>query len=190
MPARHRTSLYACLLSALATGLAGCGSGASVLAQPTQWLTPYRSDVVQGNFISSEQIAQLRPGLSRLQVRNLLGTPLVSSLFHADRWDYVFSIKRGSGKEQQYRYMVAFKDDALVKFEGDAMPSESQFIAQLDVRRKLGKVPPLEATEEQLKAARIPAAVPAAGGAVPNANVPAAPLPPAKSYPPLEGGRQ
>ena len=123
-------------------------------------------------------------------MRHCLYSPMVSYRFHADSGKYVVSIRRGSGKQPQYGYMVAFKDDALVKFEGDAMPSEAQFIAQLDVRRKLGKVPPLEATEEQLKAAQIPAAVPAAGGAVPNANVPATPLPPAKSYPPLEGGRQ
>lgn len=188
MPARQRISLLVCLLSALAAGVTGCSTGASVLAQPTQWLTPYRSDVVQGNFISSEQVAQLRPGLSRLQVRNLLGTPLVSSVFHADRWDYVFTIKRGSDPAQRYRYMVSFKDDALVKFEGDAMPSEAQFIAQLDVRRKLGKVPALQATEEQLKAAQSPAAAQAASGA--SAAPPAPPLPPANSYPPLEGGRQ
>jgi outer membrane protein assembly factor BamE len=84
-----------------------------------------------------------------------------------------------------YRYTVFFKGDALQRFEGDAMPSEAEFIAQLDVRRKLGAVPPLQASEEQLNAAR--GAAPAAAGAAPPA--PAAPLPPATAYPPLEGPR-
>jgi outer membrane protein assembly factor BamE len=149
------------------------------LVQPTQWLTPYRSDVLQGNFISSEQVAQLTPGLSRLQVRNLLGTPLVSSLFHGDRWDYVFSIKRGTGQPRMYRYTVFFQGDALQRFEGDAMPSEAEFTAQLDVRRKLGAVPPLQATPEQLQAAQ-----PAKPATPPTVSAPAAPAP--TNYPPLE----
>ena len=49
---------------------------------------------MQGNFVSKEQVEALRPGMSRQQVRDILGTPLVTSVFHADRWDYVFTIKR------------------------------------------------------------------------------------------------
>jgi outer membrane protein assembly factor BamE len=186
MPERQRIFLLTALLAAVSAGLAGCSSGASVLSQPAQWLTPYRNDVVQGNFISSEQVALLSPGLSRLQVRNLLGTPLVSSLFHADRWDYVFSMQRRVGESRIYRYAVFFKGDELARFEGDRMPSESEFIAQLDVRRDLGKVPLLEATAEQLKAAEAKAPPRA-----PEAVVPAAPSAPgaATSYPPLEGRR-
>ena len=137
--------------------------------------------MVQGNFIASEQVAQLKAGLSRLQVRNLLGTPLVSSLFHADRWDYVFSFKRGAEAPRLYRYTVFFQGDALVRFEGDAMPSEAEFIAQLDARRKLGPVPPLQATPEQLQASQPAAPAAAATGA------PVAPPPLPTSYPPLEG---
>jgi outer membrane protein assembly factor BamE len=83
-----------------------------------------------------------------------------------------------------YRYTVFFKGDALQRFEGDAMPSEAEFIAQLDVRRKLGVVPPLQATPEQLKAAQ--GAAPATASTV---APPPAPLPPAAAYPPLEGPR-
>lgn len=183
MFARPRLALTLSALG-LAVLLTACGS-ASVLTQPAGWLTPYRPDVVQGNFISSEQVAQLRPGLSRVQVRNLLGTPLVSSVFHADRWDYVFSFKRGGGEARMYRYAVFFKGDELVRFEGDDMPTESEFTAQLDVRRPLGKVPALEATPEQLQAAEAKAprrpAEPVAA--------PAAPAPARATYPPLEGTR-
>ena len=185
MFARSRLVLVTVFAVGLSVLLGACGSS-KTLSQPATWLTPYRPDVVQGNFISSEQVALLAPGLSRLQVRNLLGTPLVSSLFHADRWDYVFSMQRRAGESRIYRYAVFFKGDELVRFEGDRMPSESEFIAQLDVRRELGKVPPLEATAEQLKAAEAKAPPRA-----PEAVAPAAPSAPgaATSYPPLEGRR-
>jgi outer membrane protein assembly factor BamE len=183
MFARPRLVLVTFLAVGLSALLSACGS-VPALTQPAQWLTPYRPDVVQGNFISSEQVAQLSVGMSRVQVRNLLGTPLVSSLFHADRWDYVFSIQRRAGESRLYRYAVFFRGDELARFEGDAMPSESEFIAQLDARRKLGKVPVLEATPEQLKAAesRV-AATPAA----PQTSAPTAA--PSAAYPPLEGSR-
>jgi outer membrane protein assembly factor BamE len=181
MLVRHRFLRQIATLAALTASVAGCSTGGAALTQPAQWLTPYRSDVVQGNFIASEQVAQLKAGLSRLQVRNLLGTPLVSSLFHADRWDYVFSFKRGAEAPRLYRYTVFFQGDALARFEGDAMPSEADFIAQLDARRKLGPVPPLQATPEQLQASQSAAAAPAAAPAVPP------PLP--TSYPPLEGAK-
>lgn len=185
MPVRFRSALIVPVAS-LSLLLTACGTG-DLLSQPATWLTPYRPDMVQGNFISSEQVSQLRPGLSRLQVRNLLGTPLVASVFHADRWDYVFSIKRRSGETRSYRYAVFFRGDELVRFEGDDMPSESEFIAQLDGRRKLGKVPALEATPEQLQAARAQAPRKAAEPAPVTAAV-AAPATPA-TYPPLEGAR-
>lgn len=186
MPDRPSKASLTALALVAGIALAGCSSGLSVLSSPAQWLTPYRPDVVQGNFISAEQVGQLKPGLSRLQVRNLLGTPLVSSLFHADRWDYVFSLKRGGDRQPNlYRYSVFFQGDALVKFEGDAMPSESEFVGQLGEQRRRKAAPSLQATPEQLEAARAaavktverePAAVPAA-----------TPLP--TTYPPLEGDR-
>ncbi len=167
----------------LAVLLSACGTR-DLLSRPATWLTPYRPDVVQGNFISSEQVAQLRPGLTRVQVRNLLGTPLVSSVFHGDRWDYVFTFKRRGGESRLYRYAVFFEGDELVRFEGDDMPTEAEFIAQLDGRSRLGKVPALEATPEQLKAAQ---ARPAA--AAPAEPAPAAAAPARTTYPPLEGAR-
>ena len=55
---------------------------------------PYRIDVAQGNVVTKEQLARVSPGMSRLQVRDILGSPLLTDPFHADRWDYVFTIKR------------------------------------------------------------------------------------------------
>ncbi len=159
------------------------GMGESKL-NPVNWITPYKIDVVQGNFVSKEQVELLKPGMPRAQVRDLLGTPLMTSVFHADRWDYVFTFKRQGSEPQSLKFTVFFKGDALERFEGDEMPSETDFIARLDSRRKLGKVPVLEMTEEQLKASEKKApAVPAPAATAP------APLPaaaPTASYPPLE----
>lgn len=94
---------------------------------------PYVPDVVQGNFISSEQYAKLQLGQSREQVRQILGTPLLASYFHANRWDYVFEFKRANqvmGKER--RVTVFFEGDKLVKFQGDALPTDVELVAEID----------------------------------------------------------
>ena len=167
--------------------LAACSSMSSTAANPVNWLTPYRVDVIQGNFISKEQVEQLRPGMSRDEVKALLGTPLVTSLFHADRWDYVFTLKRQGVEPQSLKYTVFFKGDQLARFEGDTMPTEAEFISRLDARRNLGKVPVLEATEEQLKAFEKSAATRPAV-VTPKAGVPTGPQ--TTVYPPLESPKQ
>lgn len=180
MPAPSRKTRLAMPLAALAAAcaaLAGCSSFDAASNRVAGLVTPYKVEVVQGNFVSSEQVEQLKPGMSRQQVRDLLGSPLVTSLFHADRWDYVFTLKRQGVEPQQRRLTVYFKGDELARFEGDTMPSESEFVAALDKSRH-GKVPPLEATEEQLK--RWSSGKPAA------ADVQAAPAPITTNYPPLE----
>jgi outer membrane protein assembly factor BamE len=94
---------------------------------------PYVPDVVQGNFISSEQYAQLKVGMSREQVRQIMGTPLLASYFHANRWDYVFEFKREGqtiGKER--RVTLFFEGDKLIKFDGDALPTEVELVAEID----------------------------------------------------------
>lgn len=184
MSANHRYGVQTASIVLACAVLASCGGSA---INPVNWITPYKIDVIQGNFISSEQVEQLRPGMSRDQVRAVLGTPLLASLFHADRWDYVFTLKRRGVDSQTYKYTVFFKGDQLESFAGDAMPSEAEFIAKLDNKRKLGKVPPLEASEEQLKAAEKPSsAKPASGAAV--AAPPADPQ--TTVYPPLESPKQ
>ena len=138
----------------LVAGLSACSSVPTVSGLGNM-VSPYRIDIVQGNVVTREQAAALRPGMPREQVRDVLGTPLLASVFHADRWDYVFTLKRQGVEPQALRLTVFFKGDALERFEGDAMPSESDFVAKLDSRRKLGKVPVLELTEEQLSTYRV-----------------------------------
>jgi outer membrane protein assembly factor BamE len=143
--------------------LSGCSS-----------LQPYRVPIVQGNVVTREQVAVLRPGMSRIQVRDILGTPLLTSVFHADRWDYVFTLKRQGREPQARRVTVYFKGDALERFEADELPSEIEFVSTLS-RQDKPKVPVLEATPEQLQA--FPPPAPAEVKALP-------PLP--ATYPPLE----
>jgi outer membrane protein assembly factor BamE len=138
-------------------------------------------DIVQGNFVSKEQATAIKPGMSRAQVRDILGTSLLTSVFHADRWDYVFTFKRQGLEPQARKVAVFFKGDVLERIEAEALPTEAEFVASLDSGRKSGKVPVLEMSEESLK--QLPAPVKAAEPK---------PLPPLPaSYPPLEpAGRQ
>ncbi|MDR2153513.1 MAG: outer membrane protein assembly factor BamE [Burkholderiaceae bacterium] len=167
------------MLIALAVGLSGCGSFNRATQGMTNMLTLYQPEVVQGNFVSKEQAAQLQPGMTRLQVRDTLGTPLMASVFHGDRWDYVFTMKRQGVEAQSYRLTVLFKDDLLERFEGDEMPSEAEFAQRISRKRKI-KVPTLEATEAQL------AKFPPAANPAPAANAPTPAPAPTGNYPPLE----
>jgi outer membrane protein assembly factor BamE len=160
-------------------GLAACGTFDSTSNSIASVITPYKVEVVQGNFVSKEQVAALRPGMSRAQVRELLGSPLVTSAFHADRWDYVFTIRRQGAEAQSRKLAVFFKGDDMDKFEGDAMPSEAEFVSKLDTRRKLGTVPNLQASEVDLAKAQ------GAAGAAPASAAAPAPVVPLV-YPPLE----
>lgn len=173
--------VYRVLLALTAcTAAAGCGSVGNATRGFADAITPYKVEVVQGNFVSKEQVEALKPGMSRQQVREILGTPLVTSIFHGDRWDYVFTLKRQGVEPQSRRLAVFFKNQVLERFEGDEMPSEADFVAALGSKQKNAKVPVLEASEDKLKqfsAARPPAAEPVAEPAA---------AAPAANYPPLE----
>lgn len=192
MPVKHLHSItfikhpsLAVLTCLVVVGLAGCSSFNASAVNPVNWITPYKVDVIQGNFISKEQVEMLKAGMSRAQVKDVLGTPLVSSLFHEDRWDYVFTLKRQGIEPQSFKYAVFFKGDQLERFEGDTMPSNAEFIASLANSRKIGKIPVLEATEEQLKKAEKPSA---SAASTRSSSTPAATPAGAQpaTYPPLE----
>ncbi len=165
---------------ALVLTLCACGSVDSASNRLISVVTPYKIDIVQGNFVSREQAAALKPGMSRAQVRDILGTPLLNSVFHADRWDYVFTFKRQGAEPQSRRVTVFFKDGILERTEADALPSEAEFVASLDSGRKSGVAPVLEMSEDSLKATAAPAKL--------DESKPALPAPPA-SYPPLEAAK-
>jgi outer membrane protein assembly factor BamE len=101
----------------LLTALSGCSAVAD-------FFKPYRVDVRQGNFITQAMVSQLKPGMSRDQVRFILGTPLVLDIFHADRWDYVYRFQPGRGEVQERRFAVIFADGKLLRLEGDVQPEK------------------------------------------------------------------
>ncbi|MEK6243561.1 MAG: outer membrane protein assembly factor BamE [Pseudomonadota bacterium] len=86
-------------------------------------VTPYRMVIQQGNFISQEMVSQLKPGMSKEQVRFILGTPLVTDIFHAERWDYVFFRETPDGKREQRNLSVVFENSKLARVFGDLLPS-------------------------------------------------------------------
>ncbi len=140
-------------------------------------ITPYRMDIVQGNVVTKEQVALIKPGMARAQVRDILGSPMLTDVFHADRWDYVFTIRR-PGTEPQRRAVVAwFKDDKLEKLEAPDLPSEREFVSSISRTRTDGKTPVLELSPEAKQALPRPPKVEAAPPESP---------PPQRSYPPLE----
>lgn len=167
------------MAGAAVAALAACGSFDGLTSRMASSITPYKVEVVQGNFVSREQVEALRPGMSRQQVRDILGTPLLTSVFHDDRWDYVFTLKRQGVEPQARKLAVFFKGEVLERFEGDTMPTEAEFVATLDKKRGTPKVPVLEASPAALEKFQ---SKPTSTSASP---VPEPP-PPALSYPPLE----
>ncbi len=136
--------------------LSACGTFNNASRSIVSAVSPYRIDVVQGNFVSSEQVAVLRPGMARSQVRDILGTPLLTDVFHSNRWDYVFTMRRGGAAPVDRRLTLFFNGDSLERFEGDPMPSEAEFVGTLDSGSRSAKVPLLEASAEKLDKAAQP----------------------------------
>jgi outer membrane protein assembly factor BamE len=165
------------LLLAGAFGLAGCQS----LQSSDNFLgviTPYRVEVVQGNVITKEQASAIKPGMSRSQVRDILGSPLLADPFHADRWDYVFTIKRQGAEPQLRRVKALFVGEGLTSLDtGGDLPSEQDFVASIDTFKTARNAPPLELSPEEVKALPVPPAV---------EPVPVEPIGPTRDYPPLE----
>ncbi len=166
------------LVLALVAAVSGCGSFNYASVRVAEVITPYKVEVVQGNFVASEQVQLLKAGMTRAQVRDLLGTPMVADAFHGDRWDYAFSLRRKGVLTQSRRLTVFFKADVMDRFESDPMPTEAEFVASLDTVRRDLVVPLLEAAPESLKGFADPVEVKPATPELP-------PLP--VSYPPLEG---
>lgn len=96
----------------------------------------YRPDIQQGNFVSREMVEQLKIGMTREQVRFVLGTPLLIDAFHPDRWDYPFRLKRGDGQVTSSHLIVYFKDDRLERFEGGDLPEENDYLKRLATPKK------------------------------------------------------
>ena len=90
----------------------------------------YRMDVQQGNLLDAEQVDQVEVGMTRSQVRFLLGTPMVIDCFDADRWDYVYSLRRGHEREVQKRHLVVWFDGDTVTRVEELIPMPRGAVSQ------------------------------------------------------------
>ncbi len=152
---RMKPSLRLLALAAFVTGTLGLAGCSSIDDQgPLRWLAPYRMEVVQGNVVTSEMLAQVRQGQTREQVRMLLGSPLLTDLFHADRWDYVFTIRRQGAPSQQRCLTVFFNADRVQRFQAADLPDEKTFVASIEVDKPRGRRTPLELDPASPSAAR------------------------------------
>ncbi len=93
--------------------------------------SPYRIDIQQGNFVSKEMLAQVKEGMTREQVRFALGSPLITDLFHEDRWDYVFRLQKGNGEVTTSRVSVFFNGNLLARVDGGNLPTENDYLDKI-----------------------------------------------------------
>jgi len=141
-------------------------------------ITPYRIDIVQGNVVTKEQLAALKVGMPKVQVRDVLGTPLLTDPFHGDRWDYIFTIRRPGAELQRRSVILRFDGETLKSIDAPELPSEKEFVAAISSHKETPQ-PKLELSEEERKALPKPAKE-----AAPPAS--AEPVGPTRDYPPLE----
>lgn len=145
-------------------------------------LTPYRVEVVQGNVLTKEMVARVKPGMPKAQVRDLLGSPLLTDVFHESRWDYPFTIRRQGAAPQQRLVIAEFDGDKLKTLTApDDLPTENDFVASVNTFKPGSKQPKLELTEAE-RAALPPPKTSADAAPTAAAEGPA----PGRTYPPLD----
>jgi outer membrane protein assembly factor BamE len=176
-------SLAALSLLVLTSACSSVSAWAPQLSSPETLfgvLKPYRIEVVQGNVMTQETMAQVQPGLGRSQVLQILGAPLLMDIFHQDRWDYVFTITKQGVAPQKRRISLFFKGDTLDRIEADALPTEQEFVAAVDRAPTAIKPPVPDLTPEQMAALPV---------ATRDSSANAFPLGAVRQYPSLEAGQ-
>jgi len=96
--------------------LTGCGASVPAIVKP------YKMDIQQGNVVTSKMLLQLKPGMTKSQVRFIMGTPLIVDSFHKDRWDYFYQMRQQGKIVEQRRVILEFDKDFLSKVRGDVVP--------------------------------------------------------------------
>lgn len=125
--------LLTTLAATASIAVGGCstfGDGLDTLDAATEFIPDaldkttliYRPTIQQGNVVTQEQVNKLEPGMTRRQVRFVLGSPTLRDLFHEDRWDYPFTVGIGSVPSEKSYLTVYFEDDRLVRITGDLRP--------------------------------------------------------------------
>lgn len=105
------------LIVFMSSVLVACGT-----AVPS--VKPYKLDIQQGNVVTSKMLLQLRPGMTKSQVRYIMGTPLIQDSFHGNRWDYFYQLREGGQVIEQRRVILDFENEQLKSVRGDVIPSD------------------------------------------------------------------
>lgn len=126
------------LAAALAV-VALAGSGCAPSKPVGNLFSPYRLDIAQGNYLTRETVEQLQPGMSRDEVRFVLGSPLLTDAFHPNRWDYVFRFQHGNGNSTVRRVTVHFENDRVARIDADALPGRDDPTDPALPRARTGK---------------------------------------------------
>ena len=108
-------SLFILFILATISMFVGCGSSVPVVK-------PFKMDIQQGNVVTSKMLLQLRPGMTKSQVRFIMGTPLINDSFHTNRWDYFYQMRRSGKVIEQRRVILDFENELLARVRGDVVP--------------------------------------------------------------------
>ncbi|MBL0291155.1 MAG: outer membrane protein assembly factor BamE [Betaproteobacteria bacterium] len=139
---RHRAPLSAAV--ALAALLASGCATVETYVPVVRSLGVYKIDINQGNYLTQDMVGKLKEGQTRAQVRTILGTPLVTSAFRDDRWDYVYEFARQGRVVEHRAFTVYFVGDRLARWEGDEMPPSVAELNRAAIDKTLGNVPSAE----------------------------------------------
>ena len=88
-------------------------------------IKPYKMPIQQGNLVTSKMMMQLKPGMTKTQVRFVMGTPLINDSFHKDQWDYFYQMEKDGAIIEKRRVILMFEKDLLAKVKGDVIPANA-----------------------------------------------------------------
>jgi outer membrane protein assembly factor BamE len=132
-----RTSL---LVAFAALAVAGCSTVTGTFDTWMPYISQfgvYKLDINQGNFLSQDMVDKLKEGQSKQQVRLVLGTPLITSIFRDNRWDYQYEYWKNGRLQTRRQFSVYFQDEKLARWEGDEMPKSAQELNRTAAIRQL-----------------------------------------------------
>ncbi len=130
------------VISSLFLGLlAGCSSSglplASRLPSPRDLPFIHKIDIQQGNVLTQDMVAQLRPQMDKKQVQFIMGTPIIQDTFNNKRWDYIYTYEYGGGKTERRHITLVFDDDKLDYIDGDVTPASAPLVATVHQDRSV-----------------------------------------------------
>lgn len=147
--------------SLIVASLTGCSYLPTMPKLNSQTFSPYKIDIQQGNFVDEAMVDKLQLGMTRTQVKFIMGTPLVMDVFHANRWDYIYTYRKDGKLTEKRRVVLYFKGDVLENIS-KYMGADNAVGGTKPVDPALNQIQPEKM--ETKKNAPAPAVMPAASG--------------------------